>query len=97
MTRNADPDKYSYYQFGKEAMIFGADNSPYLCAYNYGLDDTTIIAGAEFSISFSEKDKKISLSLHYNRSNSFLFVNGIKIYPFKAKKIRNKYISILFG
>ena len=33
LTRNADPDKYSYYQFGKEAMIFGADNSPYLCAY----------------------------------------------------------------
>ena len=25
------------------------------------------------------------MSLHYNGSNSFLFVNGVKIYQFKAK------------
>ena len=25
------------------------------------------------------------LSLHYNRANSYLFVNGIEIYKFKAK------------
>ena len=29
--------------------------------------------------------KKFSLSLHYNRANSYLFVNGIEIYKFKTK------------
>ena len=29
--------------------------------------------------------KKFFLILHYNRANSYLFVNGIEIYKFKAK------------
>ena len=29
--------------------------------------------------------KKICLSLHYNRANSYLFVNGTEIIKFKAK------------
>ena len=29
--------------------------------------------------------KKDCLSLHYNRTNSYLFVNGKEIYKFKAK------------
>ena len=29
--------------------------------------------------------KKFCLSLHYNRANSYLFVNGTEIYEFKAK------------
>ena len=29
--------------------------------------------------------KKFCLSLHYNGANSYLFVNGTKIYKFKAK------------
>ena len=29
--------------------------------------------------------KQICLSLHYNRANSYLFVNGTEIYKFKAK------------
>ena len=28
------------------------------------------------------------LSLHNNRSNSFLFVNGVRMYQFKAKDIK---------
>ena len=31
------------------------------------------------------KKKKFYLSLHYNRANSYLFVNGTEIYKFKAK------------
>ena len=38
-----------------------------------GLDDTTLNNDAEFS-----------LSLHFNGSNRNLFVNGVKIYHFKA-------------
>ena len=34
---------------------------------------------------FTEHNKKFCLSLHYNGANSYLFVNGIEIYKFKAK------------
>ena len=48
-----------------------------------GLDDTELTAEAEYSIIFSEQKKKNCLSLHYNGSNSFLFVNGIKMFQSK--------------
>ena len=38
-----------------------------------------------YSISFTEKNKRFCLSLHYNGTNSYLFVNGTEIYKFKAK------------
>ena len=38
-----------------------------------------------YSINFTEKNKKFCLILHYNRANSYLFVNGAEIYKFKAK------------
>ena len=38
-----------------------------------------------YSINFTVTKKKLCLSLHYNGSNSYLFVNGTEIYKFKAK------------
>ena len=38
-----------------------------------------------YSINFTVTKKKFCLSLHYNGANSYLFVNGTKIYKFKAK------------
>ena len=38
-----------------------------------------------YSINFTENNKKFCLSLHCDRSKSYLFVNGIEIYKFKAK------------
>ena len=38
-----------------------------------------------YKINFTEKNKKISLSLHYNGANSYLFVNSTEIHKFKAK------------
>ena len=38
-----------------------------------------------YSINFTVTKKKFCLSLHYNGANSYLFVNGIEIYQFKAK------------
>ena len=38
-----------------------------------------------YSISFRVTKKKFCLSLHYNRANSYLFVNDTAIYKFKAK------------
>ena len=38
-----------------------------------------------YSISFTKKNTKFYLSLYYNRTNSYLFVNGTEIIKFKAK------------
>ena len=77
-------------EFGKNAIIFGVDNSPSLHANHSrkyililckgisdGLNNTTITAEVECSINFSEQQHKFHLRLHYNRSNSYLFVNKV--------------------
>ena len=38
-----------------------------------------------YSINFTKHNQKISLSLHYNEANSYLFANGTEIHEFKAK------------
>ena len=47
-----------------------------------------IFGGLEikFSIDFTKVNTKSCLSLHYNGDNSYLFVNGIEIFKFKADK-----------
>ena len=45
----------------------------------------TLSAEKMYSINFTEKNKKFCLSLHYNKENSYLFVNGTKIIKFKSK------------
>ena len=37
-----------------------------------------------YPINFALTNKKFCLSLHYNRANSYLFVNGTEVYKFKA-------------
>ena len=55
-----------------------------------GLDDTSLTGGAQYLIKFSRSNRKFCLSLHYNGSNSFLFVNPSKMYHFKAKELEIK-------
>ena len=50
-----------------------------------GLDDITLTSEKIYSINFTDNNKKLCLSLHYNGSNSDLFVNGTEIIKFKAK------------
>ena len=42
-------------------------------------------AGKMYSINFTVARNIFCLSLHYNRANSYSFVNGTEIYKFKAK------------
>ena len=63
---------------GKDILILGEGPTQ-------GLDDTTLTAKAKYPISFTQSGKRFVLSLHYNGSNSFLFVNAIKVYQFNAK------------
>ena len=44
--------------------------------------ESTLTAEKIYPINFTEKNKKFCLSWHYNRANSYLFVNGKEI---KAK------------
>ena len=45
----------------------------------------SLIAEKEYSINFTEQQKHFCLSLHYYRSNSFVFVNDVEIYKFNEK------------
>ena len=44
-----------------------------------GLDGTTLTAEALYPIKFTQSGERFVLSLHYNGSNSFLFVNAAKV------------------
>ena len=63
---------------GKDVLVLGVGPTE-------GLDDTTLTAEAKYPINVTQSGKRFVLSLHYNRSNSFLFVNATKVYQFKAK------------
>ena len=62
-----------------------------------GLYDTTITVEAKYSINFSILNRKLCLCLHYNGSNSFLFVSATKIYQFKAKDSEIKPYPLCLG
>ena len=80
-------------------MTFGVDNSSLSYIDNLksnclvlGEGDTFGINGSfgapeiKFSINFSEANTNFCLSLHYDADNSYLFVNGKKVFKFKANK-----------
>ena len=83
--------------FGQNVLIFGVDMSFSAHIDNKKKDilvlrigitqglEHTLIAEKIYLINFTVTRKKFCLSLHYNRANSYLFVNGIEIYKFKAK------------
>ena len=61
-----------------------------------GLDDTTA-AEAKYPINFTQSGKRFVLSVHYNGSNSFLFVSATKIYQFKVKDSEIKDYTLCLG
>ena len=83
--------------FGQNVLNFGADMSSSEHIDNKKKDilvvgkgstqglEHTLTAEKIYSINFTAAKKKFCLSLHYNGANSYLFVNGIEIYKFKAK------------
>ena len=94
----------------KNVIIFGVDNSSSVHIDNrnknnlvLGEESTKVLEGAiitaeaKYLINFTESEEKILLSLHYNGSNSFLFVNSVKIYQFKAKDSEIKPYPLCLG
>ena len=70
---------------GKDILILGEGQMQ-------ELDDTTLTAEAKYPINFTRSNSAFVLSLHYNGSDSFLFVDATKIYQFKAKDSEIKSI-----
>ena len=93
-------DRHGSFSFGngvgKNVMIFGVDMSSSTKIDNRKKDilifgkgptqglEHRLSAEKWYSINFTEKIKKFCLSLHYNKGNSFLFVNNTKIIKFKS-------------
>ena len=80
----------AYWNKNKDILIFGE-------GLTQGLDDNKLTAEAEYPINFTQLRKRFVLSLHYNGSNSFLFVNATKIYQFKAKDSEIKDHELCLG
>ena len=62
-----------------------------------GINGTTIYAEEIYKDNFTEPNKKFVLSLHYNFSNSYLFVNGVEQLKFKAKANQIQKNELCFG
>ena len=63
---------------GKDNLILGRGPTQ-------GLGENSLTAEEMYSINFTLTKNKFCLSLHYNGTNSYLFVDGTEIYKFKAK------------
>ena len=101
--------------FGQNVITFGADINSSVHIDNKGKDililgfgpiqglgEHSLTAERIYSIDFTVRKKKFCLSLHYDEANSYLFVNGTKIYKFKAKdskiigNIKVRYVQEIF-
>ena len=51
-----------------------------------GLGEHSLTAEKMYSINFTNTNIQFCLRLHYNGTNSYLFVNGTEIYKVKAKE-----------
>ena len=83
---------------GRNVLIFGVHESPLIHSNNktnniyvmgkdfvQGINDTTLYADKIYSENFTQPNKKFVLSLHHNRDDSYLFVNGKQELKFKCK------------
>ena len=59
--------------------------------------ESTLSAEEMYSINFTKRNTKLCLSLHYDRANSYLFVNGTEIIKFKAKDSEILAYSLCLG
>ena len=97
-------------EFGRNCIIFRVDMSSSVHVDSkkkdililgkgptQGLDGTASTAEKKYSINFTENNKKFCLSLHYNRENSYLFINDTEIIRCKAKDSEINAIPLCLG
>ena len=59
--------------------------------------DSKLSAEKIYSINFTENNKNFCLTLHYNGTKSYLFVNATEIIEFKAKHSEIVAIPLYLG
>ena len=59
--------------------------------------DSKLSAEKIYSINFTENNKNFCLTLHYNGTKSYLFVNATEIIEFKAKHSEIVAIPLRLG
>ena len=95
---------------GKTFIIFGGDMSSPVHVDNkekyililgegptQGLYDTTLTAESIYPINLTQSGRRFVSSLRYNGGDSFLFVNTVEIYQFKAKDSEIKDYALCLG
>ena len=75
---------------GKDILILGEGPTQ-------GLDDTTLTAEAKYPINFTQSGRRFLLSLHYNGSNSLLFVNATEVHQSTVKYSDIKDYALCLG
>ena len=75
---------------GKDILIL--DEGP-----TQGLGGTIFPAETLYPIDFTQSGKRFVLNMHYNRKNSFLFVNATEIYQFKVMDSEIKDYALCLG
>ena len=94
-------------RFGKNVIIFGSNTSSSVHV-DYrnkdtlvlgkipkkGSGDTILTTEKEFAINFRKQQEK---TLHYNGVNSYLFVNGVENYKFKANNSEINVVLFCLG
>ena len=83
---------------GRNVIILGVDMSSFIHVDNkgkdilillidptHGIGEHSLTAETIYLVSFTERSKKVCLSLHCNGVNSHLFFNDKEIHKFKAK------------
>ena len=75
---------------GKDILILGTGSTQ-------GLGEHSLTAEKMYSINFTNTNEKFCLSLHYNGTNSYLFVNGIEIIKFKARDSKTVSSPLCLG
>ena len=74
-------DMSSYVHVDNKNSILGEDPTQ-------ELDDTTLTAEKKYSLNSTVTRRRFCLSLHCNRENSYLFVNGVEIHNLKQKTLK---------
>ena len=75
---------------GKDVLIAGKGPTQ-------GLNKTTLTAETQYLINFTRPSVNFCLNLHYNGSNTSLFVNATKICQYKAKVSEIKKNPLCLG
>ena len=100
----------SNFDFGKNIIIFGIDNSSLIHVVNrkniilnlrkgstQGLEDPTITPEVNYFANITESEETLCLSLRYNKSNRFLYGKSVKICQLKANDSKIKPYSLYLG